>query len=183
MKNIERLKVTIGTCTGWYLTDDACLQFQRQESEKVFDMIQLIWLDSTEEDSGYPDRDYVVVAAHIELEDQELENYVSGYYDSISDMMGIYNLPLKDLYPLIAECAFENIWDQSGYDFTSELLTKTEAEELILTYVETCNCTLPNRICSRCGHPVFTSFFKDTENQYKFQCMNCNEDLYMIETI
>lgn len=183
MKNIERLNMTMGTQTGWSLTDDSCLQFQRQESEKCFDMIQLIWLDTTKEDLGHPDREYIVVAAHIELEEQELENYISGYYDSISDMTNAYNLPLKDLYPLIAECAFENIWDESGYDYTSGMLTKAEAEELILTYVETCNCTLPNRACSRCGHPVFTSFLKDADNEYKYQCMNCNEDLYMFETI
>lgn len=39
-----------------------------------------------------------------------------------------------------------------------------------------------NVYCSRCGSPVLLSDLSDTENEYKYQCLSCDEDLYEIET-
>lgn len=180
---LKKLNVTMGQNHGWYCTDDDCLQFQRKEAEKVFDMIQLIWLDTTKRDTGYPDREYIVVAARIEVDDDQIEDYIAGFYESTKAMMETYSSSIEDLYGIIAECAFENISGESGYDFVSKMLTKVEAEEMIMTYVETCNGTLSNRVCRRCGHPVFESFLRHTENGYLYQCFHCDEDLYGFETI
>ena len=37
---------------------------------------------------------------------------------------------------------------------------------------------VPNRVCNRCGNHVLTSELEE----YKYQCMHCDEDLYEFET-
>lgn len=37
--------------------------------------------------------------------------------------------------------------------------------------------------CPRCGRPVIESDLWDTESEYPFQCMHCDEDFYSIECL
>ena len=37
--------------------------------------------------------------------------------------------------------------------------------------------------CPRCGRPVTESDLWGSENEYPFQCVNCDEDFYAIECV
>ena len=142
MDNLKRLQTYMGVASGWYETDDSCMQHCRKVTEDEYDLIQLIWLDTTEGDSGYPDREHIVVAAHIDLLETNWELAISGYYESLQQMQECYDgLSIEELKPLIAECAFENLNDVSEYDFVSGMLTRQEAENLIEEYIGFCNNT------------------------------------------
>ena len=140
MDNLKRLQTYMGVASGWYETDDDCRQHCRKVTEDEYDLIQLMWLDTTEDDPGCPDREYIVVAAHIDLLETDWELAIDGHYDSLQQMQECYDgLSIEELKPLIAECAFENLNDVSEYDFVSGMLTRQEAENLIEEYIGFCN--------------------------------------------
>lgn len=140
MNNLKRLQTYMGTASGWYETDDDCWQHCRKATEDEYDLIQLMWLDTTEGDPGSPDREYIVVAAHIDLLETDWELAIGGYYDSLQQMQECYDgLSVEELKPLIAECAFENLHGEGEYDFVSGMLTRQEAENLIKEYIGFCN--------------------------------------------
>lgn len=135
-QELKRLTNQMSQESGWYETDDCDMQHCRKVTENEYDFIQMWWMDTTKSS----DHEYIVVAAHINLEEEDWEVAINGYYDSLQYMQECYDgASIESLKPLIAGCAFENIYGESGYDYASGMLTKAEAEELIQKYIFLCN--------------------------------------------
>ena len=99
------------TTSGWYVIDTDCWQYCRNKGDRKYEFIQLVWLDTVQGDSGYPDKRYAVVTDEIDLKNfflHELEQAVAEYYDDLAGMEQQYQLPIGQLDQLIAECYFES---------------------------------------------------------------------------
>lgn len=91
----------------WDCTDPDCCQYIRR-NEDVYEMIQAVWLDTTEEDCANGAHEYCIVRIGINLNDysdEEKETHISSYgytLESISEQYG------DDADLIIAECIMED---------------------------------------------------------------------------
>lgn len=99
----------------WYTTDDGCCQHMRKDGLN-YEMIQLVWLDTTEEDLARGLHEYVVVKDEVHLQDE----------DTIGKII--------DVNDIIAECLLEDsiLCDAN---IISEFDTEKEAEQFISDYI------------------------------------------------
>lgn len=70
----------------WFCTDTDSLQYCKEHERGRYSFVEIVWLDTVEGDSGYPDKEYTVKSAYIDLTDynmSEKEIAISGYYDSL----------------------------------------------------------------------------------------------------
>lgn len=123
----------------WICTDPDCLQYGKQVSEKEFEYIEC---------REFPDNQFVVCGMTIDLEDYslfEVNDYVSGYYDSVLELAtsvaARYGDQAKDIdtincefYRICAECIFEQ-QDLLEMSFTSKFDTFEEAENFVSNYL------------------------------------------------
>ena len=100
--------------------------------------MQVVWLNVTNGDEGYPNKEYTVVTGIVDLDDysdSDVEKEVRGYYESLEQMCESYNVPVKcwtDLDQIIAECIFE-LWE----NFSShEMFTKEGAIKFAEQYMK-----------------------------------------------
>lgn len=117
----------------WIRTGSDSSQYYKINSNGTYSFIEKIWLDTCKGDPGYPDKEYTVKTALVDLDDyteHEKECNISGYYDSIELLREIYG---DDSNQIIAECIFEEMTDGSAS--TTGMMTEKEADEYIQEYI------------------------------------------------
>lgn len=118
----------------WYCTDPDCMQYCKKHGENKFSFIQIVWLYTAENDAGYPDKDYTVKSAYIDLDDygmKEKECAICGYYPSLDAVYTEYEDAAEQI---IAECIFEEMTDGSAT--TYGMMTREEAEKFVNNYIK-----------------------------------------------
>ena len=125
---------------GFEQTDSDCLQCIKSLGDREYSLIRVIWLDTTNEDikssANNCINNYVVVADKININEfsrEDIEAIISSYYASIEDMENKYNMSLKELDSLVAECIFE---ESQSYSMKSNIVTWDEAEQIIQKFID-----------------------------------------------
>lgn len=93
--------------TPWYETDSDCCQYIRSDGN-IYEMIQAVWLDTTEEDKQNGAHEYYIVRIGIDLNDysdEEKETHISSYGYTFEGVVKAYEDAANDI---IAECIMEN---------------------------------------------------------------------------
>ena len=91
----------------WYIADDDCCQHMRKNGKK-YEMIQAVWLDTTEEDIKQGRHEYVILNATIDLDDMTIDEVmcaVATYGYTIGGLVEEYGY--ESAMDLIAECVLE----------------------------------------------------------------------------
>ena len=70
-----------------------------------------------------------------EYSDEDIEMAICGYYESIEEMENLYELSIRELDALVAECAFENICFIT--DLHSDIVSWDDAEDIIQHFIDT----------------------------------------------
>ena len=68
----------------WFCTDPDSFQYCKEHGNGKYSFVEIVWLDTVEGDPGYPDKEYTVKSAYIDLDDynmSEKEIAISGYYE------------------------------------------------------------------------------------------------------
>ena len=92
--------------TPWYETDCDCYQHMRSDGT-VYEMIEAVWLDTTEEDRQMGYHEYCVCQGEIDLNDfseEEMEGYVFSYGYTMESLREEYG---EDMWGIVAECILE----------------------------------------------------------------------------
>ena len=82
----------------WVCTDLDSSQYRKINADSTYIFIEKVWLDICEGDEGYPDKEYTVKSAWIDLNDYsdyEKECAISGYYESMDDNETPYDERIK----------------------------------------------------------------------------------------
>lgn len=123
--------------TAWYETDSDCAQYMRKdESNSHYEMIQAVWLDTTDEDRAKGLHEYVVCCADIYLDDyleEEKEAYISSYGYTMESLTSIYSDGANDI---IAECILEDVLLNDLYVIADKADSLEEAREFIKKYIK-----------------------------------------------
>lgn len=93
--------------TPWSCTDSDCCQYIRNDGNK-YEMIQAVWLDTTEEDREKGFHEYCIVRIDINLNDYSDEEklcYISSYGYTLESVIEEYG---DDADSIIAECIMED---------------------------------------------------------------------------
>lgn len=120
---------------NWSQIDCDCCQYIRNDGN-IYEMIQLVWLDTTEEDRQRGYHEYCVVNGTIDLNDyyeEEIECYISSYgytMDSLKDEYGD-----DAMWSIIAECILEEEIIRDGC-IVQCADSFEEAKEIIEKFIE-----------------------------------------------
>lgn len=93
--------------TPWSCTDLDCCQYIRNDGNK-YEMIQAVWLDTTEEDRKKGSHEYCIVRIEIDLDDYSDEEklcYISSYGYTLESIIEEYG---DGADGIIAECIMED---------------------------------------------------------------------------
>ena len=93
--------------TPWSCTDSDCCQYIRNDGNK-YEMIQTVWLDTTEEDREKGFHEYCIVRIEIDLNDYSDEEklcYISSYGYTLEGVVKEYG---DGADSIIAECIMED---------------------------------------------------------------------------
>ena len=93
--------------TPWSYTDPDCCQYIRNNGNK-YEMIQAVWLDTTEEDREKGFHEYCIVRIDINLNDYSDEEklcYISSYGYTLASITEEYG---DDADSIFAECIMED---------------------------------------------------------------------------
>ena len=93
--------------TPWSCTDSDCCQYIRNDGNK-YEMIQAVWLDTTEEDREKGFHEYCIVRIEIDLNDYSDEKrlcYISSYGYTLENIVEEYG---DGADGIIAECIMED---------------------------------------------------------------------------
>ena len=93
--------------TPWSYTDSDCCQYIRNDGNK-YEMIQAVWLDTTEEDREKGFHEYCIVRIEIDLNDYSDEEklcYISSYGYTLESIVEEYR---DGVDSIIAECIMED---------------------------------------------------------------------------
>lgn len=118
----------------WFCTDTDSFQYCKEHGNGKYNFVEIVWLDTVEGDPGYPDKEYTVKSAYVDLDDydeNEREGAISGYYDSLDAVYMEYEDAAEQI---IAECIFEEMTDGSAT--TYGMMTREEAETFVKKYIE-----------------------------------------------
>lgn len=118
----------------WFCTDPDSFQHCKEHENGKYSFVEIVWLDTVEGDPGYPDKEYTVKSAYVDLDDyneKEREIAISGYYDSLDAVYTEYEDAAEQI---IAECIFEEMTEGSAT--TYGMMTKEEAEKFVKKYIE-----------------------------------------------
>lgn len=91
----------------WDCTDSDCCQYIRNEG-KVYEMIQAVWLDTTDEDIANGGHEYCIARIKIDLDDysdEEKEMHIRSYGYTLESVVEEYG---DDADSIIAECIMED---------------------------------------------------------------------------
>ena len=117
----------------WFCTDTGSFQHCKEHGNGKYSFVEIVWLDTVEGDPGYPDKEYTVKSAYVDLDDydeNEREIAISGYYNSMDAVYAEYEDATEQI---IAECIFEEMTDGSAT--TYGMMTREEAEEFVEKYI------------------------------------------------
>ena len=84
----------------WVCTDPDSSQYRKINADGTYIFIEKVWLDTFKGDEGYPDKEYTVKSALIDLNDYseyEKECAISGYYKSMYNICEQYGMDTKDI--------------------------------------------------------------------------------------
>lgn len=118
----------------WICIDTDSSQYCKDHGRGCYSFVEIVWLDTVKGDPGYPDKEYTVKSAYIDLDDYnmaEKEIAISGYYDSLDAVYTEYEDAAEQI---IAECIFEEMTEGSAT--TYGMMTKEEAEKFVKKYIE-----------------------------------------------
>lgn len=118
----------------WICTDTDSFQYCKEHERGCYSFVEIVWLDTVKGDPGYPDKEYTVKSAYIDLTDYnmaEKEIAISGYYDSLDAVYAEYEDGAEQI---VAECIFEEMTDGSAT--TYGMMTREEAETFVKKYIE-----------------------------------------------
>lgn len=90
----------------WECTDNDCCQYMRRHGN-IFEMIQTVWMDTTETDRAEGYTPYIVVRDSINIETferEEIEGYLASYQYSLENLREEYG---DHMDWIIAECILE----------------------------------------------------------------------------
>lgn len=90
----------------WSQTDCDCYQHIRNDGN-IYEMIQTVWLDTTQEDKAQGHHEYCIVKGSIDLDDyseKEMEDCISSYGYTMDSLRQEYG---NDMWGIIAECILE----------------------------------------------------------------------------
>ena len=93
--------------TPWSCIDSDCCQYIRNDGNK-YEMIQSVWLDTTEEDREKGFHEYCIVRIEIDLNDYSDEEklcYISSYGYTLESVVEEYG---DGAGSIIAECIMED---------------------------------------------------------------------------
>lgn len=93
--------------TPWFCTDSDCCQYIRNDGNK-YEMIQAVWLDTTDEDREKGFHEYCIVRIEIDLDDysdKERLCYISSYGYTLEGVVEEYG---DGADGIIAECIMED---------------------------------------------------------------------------
>ena len=93
--------------TPWSCIDTDCCQYIRNDGNK-YEMIQAVWLDTTEEDREKGFHEYCIVRIEIDLNDYSDEEklcYISSYGYTLENIVEEYG---DGADGIIAECIMED---------------------------------------------------------------------------
>lgn len=93
--------------TPWYETDSDCAQYIRHDGS-MYEMIQAVWLDTTEDDIANGLHEYCIVRIRIDLDDysdEEKEIHIHSYGYTLESVVEEYG---DDADSIIAECIMED---------------------------------------------------------------------------
>ena len=118
----------------WYTTGDGCCQHMRKDGLN-YEMIQLVWLDTTEEDLARGLHEYVVVKDEVHLQDEDtadkIVDAISCYGYTVPFLIKEYGHDANDI---IAECFLEDSILNDA-NIIGEFDTEKEAEQFIVDYI------------------------------------------------
>lgn len=92
----------------WCETDPDCCQHIRSNGS-LYEMIQCVWLDTTEEDIALGRHEYCIVSMCIDLNDypdEEKEMYLNGYGYTLDHLRWAYD-DEETVNSIVAECILE----------------------------------------------------------------------------
>lgn len=93
--------------TKWYSTDNDCYQHMRKDG-RVYEMIQCVWLDTTEEDRLLGRHEYVIVRCDVDMSKVtmfDVKRALSAYGYNVNDLANEYGYVVAT--DIIAECILE----------------------------------------------------------------------------
>ena len=120
--------------TPWYVTDSDCGQHMRKDG-KLYEMIEYIWLDTTEEDIQKGLHEYVIVKTEIDLDDMTDDDVlcgISSYGYTIISLLEAYGDCALDI---IAECILEEYIARDA-NIIDHADSKEEADAKIKKYIK-----------------------------------------------
>ena len=118
----------------WFCTDNESLQYCKELGGRRYHFIEKVQFDTVEGDPGYPNKNYTVKTAVVDLNDydqKEQENAICGYYDSLDALYTEYEDASDQI---VAECIFEEMTDGSAT--TYGMMTEKDADAFIRIYVD-----------------------------------------------
>lgn len=119
--------------TKWSLMDSDCMQYMRHDGT-LYEMIQYIWLDTTEEDRAKGLHEYVICKAEVDvldLDDEDVLCAISSYGYTIISLLQEYGDAALDM---IAECYLEEIIGRD-YNILCTADSKEDAERKVMKYM------------------------------------------------
>lgn len=96
--------------TPWYETDSDCAQYMRNDGN-MYEMIQAVWLDTTEDDIALGCHEYCIVQMGVDLElysREEKESYLSAYGYTLDGICREYFGDEESINSIVAECILES---------------------------------------------------------------------------
>ena len=114
MSNLSSLSKA-PTVWDWELHDDDCCQYFRKIGPRSYEMIQCIWLDTTEEDLQNGGHEYVVVTGEVDLNDmseEECEDAIAAFGYTRADFEDWEGDVAESM---IAECYLEDALFADSY--------------------------------------------------------------------
>ena len=118
---------------SWYATDPDCCQHIRFDGTR-YEMIQCVWLDTTEDDLAEGKHEYCIVNMEIDLDDYsdaEKTIYLSSYGYTLKGIIDEYG---DDANCIIAECIMEEEILSDTY-VVDNADSFDEAQEKIMKYL------------------------------------------------
>lgn len=120
----------------WYCTDNDCCQYIRKSDDgKEYEMIEYVWLDTTEEDKKRGLHEYVIVKTELDIDfvtEEDILCAISSYNYTIESLKEEYADAAIDI---IAECIMEDEAprDCNIIDYANSV---EEAKEKIKKYIK-----------------------------------------------
>lgn len=121
--------------TKWTCTDTDCGQYIRNDGN-TYEMVQYVWLDTTNEDKRSGLKEYCVVYSSVDIDDlygEEAAIYVSMYGYTLAGLEKEFGVDCAR--DIVAECVLETDIINNGC-ILAELDTEVEAMEFIKMYIE-----------------------------------------------